>query len=135
MYIFWYTLVAFEDCDFLDKVFSFEFLLYTDTRAHAIYLRLVIFLTKSTWKWKFLITFLEVLILSVIHLSMLKKMSIMPVLCSMFWLQHYAQKYAGIMYLPCFKGSRRYRLIFWKRNKITKLDWYTGMDTGFQLEW
>ena len=32
---------AFEDCDFLNEVFSFEFF-YTDTQAHEVYMRLVL---------------------------------------------------------------------------------------------
>ena len=32
---------AFEDCDFLDEVFSLNFF-YTDTQAHEVYVRLVL---------------------------------------------------------------------------------------------
>ena len=33
-----------------------------------------------------------------------------------------------------FKGSKKWRLTFWKQNKASKLDWYTRMDTEIELE-
>ena len=49
LFIFRYTLAAFEDCDFLDEVFSFEFFFYTDARAHAVNMRLVSMKTFVGW--------------------------------------------------------------------------------------
>ena len=49
LFIFRYTLAAFEDCDFLLEVFSLEFFCYTDVRAHAVNMRLVSMKTFVGW--------------------------------------------------------------------------------------
>lgn len=117
LFIFRYTLAAFEDCDFLDEVFSLEFF-YTDARAHAVNMRLVS--TKTFVGWPASPTQQT----STLHTELLNRWRL--VMCSRI-----------VRYAPCTQTSGLYwhsvveKFIEWAMKLVSKILVYC-VTTAFQ---